>query len=376
MVEKSAEWIKPIIFDLKNDDDIKNLELLKKSDTLIFEVDGLNTIANNLFELEYPNKSSDKEARLKYISSDRFSDGKYGVWVYFPWSHELVRYPEPYDYYCLRTYRFKNLITKEEQDKLRGKRIAVIGMSVGSNLALSLARNCLCGSIVLADYASPNVSNIGRAEFYMSDLCNSKLSAIAKRISYIDPFMEQLHLSEGFNLESSQKLREWKPDIICDEVDDMKASATIRKFSRKERFPYITVSDVHDRAVLEVCRHDLADNRRLYAGTVSDKKAEKLLLGQLTHNEEMLLFGQTVGFHRISADLVDSDYKIGKSLSGIPQLGTTSVTASAIAAVACRDILLNRKVRTGISQFILSKATKKSIIVNFCKLIKISRSQG
>ena len=77
MVEKSIAWIKPIIFDLKNDADIKNLELLKKSDTLIFEVDSLNTIANNLFELEYPNKSSDKEARLKYISSDRFSDGKY-----------------------------------------------------------------------------------------------------------------------------------------------------------------------------------------------------------------------------------------------------------------------------------------------------------
>jgi len=370
--DRAFQWCQPLLFRLAKDEDKAALEALLQSGKVRSVMDPVECIANNLFELEHPSQKKDEAARKAFLEQERFQSENFGVWVFFPWSGELVRYPEEEDYYHLRTYRYRNLLTKEELETLRHKRCAVIGMSVGSNVALTLIRNGLCGAVALADLVSPNVSNIGRAEFDMRDLCTSKLDAIAKRISHIDPFVEQLHLPNGLSDASLQELEDWHPDLVCDEVDDMKSSVHIRKFCRKIRAPFVSVSDVDDRVVLEICRFDQNPSQPLYAGMVSDKKAQLLLDGKITGFAEEVYFGQSIGFHYLSEKLVSSNLEIGKTLSGIPQLGTTSVISGGYAAAACRDILLNRKVKSGLSSLYVSLATKRPMLLNLLVTLQAS----
>lgn len=370
--DTTFQWCQPLLFRLAKDEEKAGLQAILQSGKVRSVLDPVERIANNLFELEHPSQKKDEAARKAFVEQERFQSEKFGVWVFFPWSGELVRYPEEEDYYHLRTYRYRNLLTREELETLRHKRCAVIGMSVGSNVVLSLVRNGFCGAVALADMVSPNVSNIGRAEFDMRDLCATKLDAVAKRVSYIDPFVEQLHFHEGFNEMETEPLKTWQPDLVLDEIDDMQASARIRKFCKSNQLPYLSVSDVDDRVVLEICRFDQEASRSLYASNISDQKAQQMMDGKITGYAEAVFFGKTVGFHNLSPKLVASNLEIDKTLSGIPQLGSTSVVAGGYAAVACRDILLNRKVKSGLSSLYISHATQRPMLMNLFATLRAS----
>ena len=136
--------------------------------------------------------------------------------------------------------------------------------------------------------------------------------------------------------------------MIIDEVDDMVASALLRKLARKLKVPYISAADVGDRAVLEVCRHDLSDKAPLYAGHVGDKVADRLVSGRMTEIEKMLVFARSIGFRRLSPELIESAVQVGETLSGLPQLGRTAMMSAALATGAIHHIILGNDVGTGI----------------------------
>ena len=54
------------------------------------------------------------------------------TFVYFPWLNTLVKTVLAEDYFSLITNRNQDLITKEEQLKLRDFNVAILGLSVGS----------------------------------------------------------------------------------------------------------------------------------------------------------------------------------------------------------------------------------------------------
>lgn len=347
--EYSPRWSQPEFFDLTNEDDQVRLEAAANEGRITSKLNSIKTIAENLFEMEYPELAKDPREKEEYLHDDpRFRGYEYGTWVLYPWLKQLVRFPEERDYRKLRTYRFKDLVTDKEQKRLDMARIAVMGMSVGSNIAVGLVRNAVCGSIIIGDLASPNVSGIGRSQIYMNDLCSSKVDATAKKISLIDPFTEQIHLRDGINEDNVKDLQALKPSIVVDEVDDMQTSVLLRMFAADNRLPYVTVSDVDRRAVLELQRHDLG-RRSLFAGMVSDREAQILSEGRMTEDEQAGVFARSVGYHRMTPRLIESCLRVGEDLSGIPQLGSTALAAAGIAVETCRNITLNRHSRSGIS---------------------------
>lgn len=342
-----SSWSEPFMFDLHKPQDRKDLEQRFRSGAVSTIYDSIDTIANNLFDLEHPDKLSDEVSRRRFVNDKRFKGHDYGSWVLFQWSQELVRYPEPKDYQDLVTYRYHNLLTKEDILNLSFARVAIIGMSVGGVVATSLARNRVGGEMFLSDMARPSVSNLGRADYDMRDLSSSKVDACAKRISYINPFLRQVHMREGVNLGNVNELLDFNPSLVFDETDSMETSAVLREFCANNRIVYLGVSDVHDHAVLEVCRHDYGE-APLYAGDVEASVAHDLIYGNVSKESQLDIFARTVGYENITSELMASSEEIGKTIAGIPQLGSTSMAAAGFVTAVARDIILGKDVKTGL----------------------------
>lgn len=353
-------WKQPEVLAYYDDDSANRIDEILKQDARIQVYDPIKEIADGLADMRYPDAVRDKDAR-KEFANDVMSQGDvFGVWVYYPWSSDLVHFPEPDDYHELRTYRFRNLLSKADIERLRMARVALFGMSVGSNIAVSLARNGIGGSLALGDIAGPSISNIGRAVFDLRDCGSTKLDAVAKKISHIDPFIKQVHFQNGINEYTVDDLSRFQPHIVGDEVDDMVSSAYLRTYSSNSKLPYVTVSDVHDTAVVEVSRHDIDPRAPLYASRIRDNQAAQLIAGKLSEQQQEDLFAKSVGYGNLTPQLIRSGMEIGRSLSGIPQLGSTALVGAGIATAVYREILLgNQQIKTGTFSVPITKPAGK-----------------
>ena len=352
-ITRQSQWEQPEILKLTDDADANRLDELVSHNKIANVYDPAEVISSELYEFHNPGVVLDDDS-LRDLATTNKEDEAFGSWVYYPWSRDLVRFPDANDYHDLRTSRYRNLLTEDEIRKLTLARPAIFGLSVGSNIATALTRNSIGGEILLGDVASEKTSNIGRATIDIRDTLTDKVDAVAKQISYIDPYMRQTHFHDGINEDSIECLRAFNPTIIGDEVDDMRASALLREFSRDNHIAYVNVSDVHDTIVAEVCRHDLG-YAPLYAGRVKDSEAKRAIEGGMSEKEQQELFIRTVGYTSLSPRLVSSGLEIGRTLGGIPQLGSTAIAGAGIATVLFRDISLSKTyVKTGITRSRLS----------------------
>src|SRR3989344_3614154 len=116
---------------------------LKLDDTIDLAID-------ELFDIEYPAKKDTKtqpevEKFKKILTKGNSND--WGAWVYYPWLNRVIHFPPIAELRVLRTSRNRNLITAEEQSKLYDSTIAVIGMSVGSNVVEALVSQGIGGKL-------------------------------------------------------------------------------------------------------------------------------------------------------------------------------------------------------------------------------------
>lgn len=353
----ASRWTSPQIFDLTRGEDAARLEEVLARGLVTRVTDPLETYADDLYELEHPDRLEDTGLRAEFVEEILRQGDEFGVWVFFGWSGELVHYPDAATYRELRTWRFRNLLSAEDLlGPLATARIAVFGLSVGSNLLLSLVRNGIGGAFAIGDLAEPGVPNLGRASFDVRDLGTPKLDAVAKQLSILDPFAEQLHFPSGLRPDDLPRLADFAPDIVGEEVDHMPTSALLRTFSAQHHRPFVCVSDVHDSVVLEVCRHDVGPSP-LFAGSLPDSTADRLLTGAISDWEHTMVFTRTVGRRHLSPRLVASALSVGSSLAGIPQLGSTALGSAALGTVAYREILLGHHApKTGLYRVRLAGA--------------------
>lgn len=355
----TSKWEQPLIFDLTKDEDEYKVEDMIKNKEIVSVLDPIEVILNDLFETKFPSLKNNDEKRKEFINSQFRKGDKFGKWVFFPWSKELIRYPNEEDYREIRTFRYRDFVSKEEQIKLNNVSYAIFGMSIGSNVALSLIRNGIGNKILLCDFDVPSIANMGRAEFNINDLGVTKVDVIAKKISILDPFVKQVHIKEPYCDKSNPILDDFNPDFIFDEIDNMRASAQLRLYARNKKKVYLNCSDVHNNVSMEVIRHDLGRND-LYASSLKDKDAFKVINGELNEKEQEVLFAKTIGISILTPQLVNScTYGYGKTNCGIPQLGSTAVVSGGFSAVTLRHIILGDKIKTGVYNIKMSKALKQ-----------------
>src|SRR3989344_1429332 len=85
-----------------------------------------------------------------------------GGWVFHSWSNFLYHLVSKKQYVLLRTARNRNIITEKDQLQLYNKRVAIIGLSVGSNITLSLLRSGVGNYFIVADRDVVEVTNFNR----------------------------------------------------------------------------------------------------------------------------------------------------------------------------------------------------------------------
>ncbi len=119
-------------------------------------VDEYQALLEDLFLIRNP------RFKFQKIYTDELTDfiGQYtnnrslddcGAWFYFPWNKTIAHYLPHDEHQEIRTARNRNIITKDEQEKLYGLRVAYAGLSVGSHGVATFALMGGARSIHLAD---------------------------------------------------------------------------------------------------------------------------------------------------------------------------------------------------------------------------------
>ena len=114
----------------------------------------------------------------------------YGTWAFYPWSGRLVHVLPREESRFVRTDRNRNKITREEQQVLLGKRVAVIGLSVGNSAALTAAMEGVGGRFRLADFDRLGLSNLNRLRAGVHDLGVEKTVLCARQLFELDPYLD------------------------------------------------------------------------------------------------------------------------------------------------------------------------------------------
>lgn len=341
------QWELPKRFDLSKDEDHIELERRLGAGAVRACIDRLPEIADDLFELKHPDKKTDDEARRGFVEGLLSEGLEHGAWFHFPWSESIVRYPNKEDHQNLRTFRNKNLITNEEQERLLNAKVAVFGLSVGSNVVEQLAYSGVGGTLIMGDFDTLAPSNTNRVKANMLQVGMSKIDIASIKVSELDPYINQVHMRDGITESGLEQLAEIKPDLIFDEVDDLSMKVRLRQFAQEQKIPIVMATDLGDKVLIDVERYDIDADAKPFLGKLSVDDMELITSGSLTAAERMEYTIRILGAENVSARLFGSVGEIGKTLAGIPQLGTTASSAGATAAVVARELLLGHDVATG-----------------------------
>lgn len=341
-------WSAPRRYKLDGTDDTSFGQLLDTQSVTVH--DGIDQITEDMFELTHPHQKGDVEALDEYAQTLGEQGIGYGQWVHFPWQRNVVRYPEPEDHLRLRTFRNQYLITEEEQNTLYDKTVAVFGMSVGSNITDQLIQSGIGNKYILGDFDTLAPSNLNRIRAHMGHVGLRKVDIMARKISEVDPYIEQVHIHDGYDPATTPAiLEEHRPDIIVEEIDDVSTKARIRQYAKEHGIPLVMAADLAEMSLLHVERHDLGGVKP-FNGRLSMAAFNALAAGDMSEVDKLKANIKILGMRNAlaSARFIESNIDIGRRLAGIPQLGAIATAGAALTDRGVREILLGRKLDSGV----------------------------
>lgn len=257
------------------------------------------------------------------------------VWAYYPSKHLAILLPSEQEFQKIRTARNRNLITEEEQRAYRDATIGIAGLSVGSMVFAALVQTGGPRYIKIADPDTIELSNLNRIRANIVDIGVNKVKVAAREAWLMDPFLELELWENGIQPKTLEKfVSEPKLAVFIDEMDDIAMKIAARYACKKRGIPVVMATDNGDSVILDVERFDLEPDRPIFHGRAAiPEQVEKL---------------DRTGFVKLANEIIDpkmfvprqwsSIQEIGKSLSGIPQLGSAAMIAGAATAYAVRQI--------------------------------------
>lgn len=339
-------WVSPRGYNLSDNEDLRDAHRLFEEGRVDHVVDPLLSIGEDLFELQHPELQYDIAARTEFLETFTENGNEYGTWFYFPWRRSLIRYPNREDHYALRTYRNKPLISTSEQTMLHDSTVAVFGLSVGSNVVDSLVQAGIGNTLIIGDSDTISPTNLNRIRSSMFDVGLPKTTVTGRKVSEIDPYISQVHLSAGYRDDVDTFLAEMQPDVIIEEVDNLSVKAKLRRAAGRLAVPLVMAGDIGERSIIDIERHD-EKSVKPFNGKISQSDFDALLAGTLSVAEQEKILVKINGFRNLSPRLIDSSMRRGVDIAGFPQLGSVAATGAAMATVAIRGILTGESLASG-----------------------------
>ncbi|MFA6353322.1 MAG: ThiF family adenylyltransferase [Candidatus Paceibacterota bacterium] len=263
------------------------------------------------------------------------------VYVFYPWNFSIVKTVRKEDYLELKTNRNRDLITKEEQVKLRNARVGIFGMSVGSNIAFVLTQAGVANEITISDFDELDTTNLNRIIAGVHQIGLNKCIVAARHIYEDNPFAKITVLPNGVSKQTIEKLLKQKRlDLIVDEIDNMAIKIDIRVLAQKYKVPVVMVTDNGEGIVLHIERYDLAHKKifgkekvyfeSLVSSGFSKEKIAELIISDIVG-----------GVGKVDKRMHQSVTKVlRKELVSWPQLGSAAILAGVMATYAIKQVIL------------------------------------
>ncbi|MBN0044067.1 ThiF family adenylyltransferase [Streptomyces actuosus] len=343
------EAYRPVLLNLTDADGEEALSALLESGAVREVHDRIDDQLEELVRCLRPDESLD--ARALAAAATEMCAGvprrRYGTWVWYPWSGRLVHLLPDEEFRLVRTDRNRDKITRVGQQALLGRRIGVLGLSVGNSAALTCAMEGVGGSFRLADFDRLGLSNLNRLRAGVHDLGVAKTVLCARQMYEIDPYLDiEIH-REGVTEGTVDDFFGTGPDagldLLIEECDTLWVKVAAREHARARRIPVLM--DANDRGLLDVERFDREPARPLFHGRVGDITAQDVRTLDAAESLDLLL--RIVDSDRLSPAMTDAISRIGRTLSSWPQLASGIMLGAALVTDTARRVLLGAPVPSG-----------------------------
>lgn len=340
----------------------KFIDFVKKNPHIEI-VDAFERQLKELFVIENnQDLPEDKQSAFKSALFRKYRKAKSEdcVYIYYPWNNCVVKSVKKEDYFRLKTNRNQDLITAGEQQVLREYKIAVFGMSVGSNIAYVLTQAGISEAITLADFDELDTTNLNRIWAGVHQVGLNKCVIAARRIYEDNPFAKINILRFGITPKILEKLlKEKKIDCIVEEIDQMKMKIEVRKLAIKYKVPVFMITDNGDWGVLHIERYDLGYKKIFEKDPVYWDK--RLISYRGKKDFADIVINQIVGGpDKVDPRMLKSAEKVGKKeLVSWPQLGSAALLGGIAVTVAVKKMLRD-DIKEKFSKIFLYPVSEKS----------------
>ncbi len=244
------------------------------------------------------------------------------------------------------TSRNKNLISDDEQQRLKKTVVCFFGLSVGSHAAVTWIMESRADHIKIADPDTIEPSNLNRLRYGWDSVGKLKTAVISDQIHEMHP-ETVIHSLTKTDIRSVRQfiLRTPRPDIIVDETDDIMAKFYFRTIAKKLRIPLICATDVGDNVLVDIERYDNPVQPKPFLGRINTEIFNRIRA--LSPKERMKCIIELVGLEYNSEAMLDSLLSIGKNITTWPQLGATATIAGGIVATVIKKIVLKEQIPSG-----------------------------
>jgi molybdopterin/thiamine biosynthesis adenylyltransferase len=270
---------------------------------------------------------------LPPVGDDLVSESSW--WIFYPWRSALVQTLGPRAYRRVRLDRNRNKITLEQQERLRGLQVGVVGLSVGHVIAHTLVLEGLCGEIRLCDFDRIELSNLNRIPATVLDVGVHKAVAAARRLYEVDPYLTVSVWPDGLHRDNLDAFLDGL-DVVIEECDSLDLKLMVREAARARGIPVIM--ETSDRGMLDVERFDLEPERPIFHGLVDDFRAEEI--GGLSTHDKVPVVLRILEPDQLSTLMAASMAEIDHTVSTWPQLaGDVTLGGASVAATLRRLVL-------------------------------------
>lgn len=343
--ESPVAWQQPEHLELEEPEGRQQAEKLL-GDPGVKVFDPSRYFAAELYDQTHPRSARDENSReafiSQYVNENSVTTQSNGNWFHFPGDRSVGYYPSQENLQGLLTARNRDLITETEQARLLSPdtaTLALFGLSIGSNIARECRRAGIGGAFLLADPDVVAPTNLNRLDADVRDIGAPKVDVAATKISVLNPYLKLQLLRQGLTSDTIDSLSTFSVTLAFDEMDDFGAKAQLRSAARRLGIPVLMAADIGDRVQLDVERHDLGPVEP-FNGRISARDVLKLEDGHLTPKERKAIMKRLVGIRNMSTRMIESTMRVGDTLSGLPQLGTTASMSGVVSALAARELIL------------------------------------
>lgn len=350
--------IKPIIL-YEGEYKLDDISRLKKHSKIWKTVDLYRIQLKELFEITYPNLINSKDfhkAQEEFIEKKTRNNPQIkGNWIYFPWNGNLVHMLNEDEYFELRTNRNKLLITDREQIILKNSIVAFVGLSIGANMAVSLAYSGISKTMKLAEYDILATSNLNRVRASIHEVGLSKIQVTANKIYEIDPYADLIFYNKGLDSKNINSFltTEPKPQLIFEACDDFLMKVKIRLEAKEKGIPVVMLTSLGDSLLVDIERYDINKSLQLFNGQVGNI-TEEILSGEITEKNKKKYAIMLVGPQNVPDRAMQTINLIGKTLVGRPQINSTVTVGAGIASYLAKEILLKNSTYSGRRKIVFS----------------------